>query len=190
MRIVLLGAPGSGKGTQARVLADRYGVQLIGVGEILREEVRRGTAVGAEIADDLARGDLVHDRLILDTIWPLVLQASADGGYVLDGFPRTLHQAEMAHSASERDGVSPDVVVYLDIDRPMLLERMLARAEERSDDVAAVMEHRLQIFEERTRPLVGFYEARGLLATVDARRDKDAITADIVAAVEARKRTS
>lgn len=190
MRIVLLGAPGSGKGTQAKVLSEHYSIRHIGVGDVLRQSVRDGSAVGRQIDAELTRGDLVGDDVVLEVVWPLIVDAAAHGGYVLDGFPRTLQQAEMAFSAAVRDNVSADAVVYLEAERSLLLQRTLARAADRSDDVAAVIEHRLRVFEERTHPLVEFYASRGLLISLDAARPVAAVSADILAALASRVSTS
>ncbi|MDQ1681727.1 MAG: adenylate kinase [Frankiaceae bacterium] len=186
MRIVLLGAPGSGKGTQAKVLSEHYGIRHIGVGDVLRQAVRDGSAIGQQINEQLTRGDLVGDDVVLDVVWPLIVKAAREGGYVLDGFPRTLQQAEMAYEAAQRDQIGADAVVYLEAPREVLLERMLARAADRSDDVASVIEHRLSVFEERTHPLVEFYSARGLLVPLDASRPVADITAEIIKDLDAR----
>ena len=186
MRIVLLGAPGSGKGTQAKVLAEHYGIRHIGVGDVLRQAVRDGSSIGQQINDQLTRGDLVGDEVVLDVVWPLIVKAARAGGYVLDGFPRTLQQAEMAYDAAERDHVGAHAVIYLKAPRDVLLQRMLARAADRSDDVASVIEHRLAVFEERTHPLVEFYSARGLLVSLDASRPVADISADIITDLDAR----
>ncbi|MDQ1723625.1 MAG: adenylate kinase, partial [Frankiaceae bacterium] len=111
MRIVLLGAPGSGKGTQAKVLSEHYGIRHIGVGDVLRQAVRDGSAIGQQINEQLTRGDLVGDDVVLDVVWPLIVKAAREGGYVLDGFPRTLQQAEMAYEAAQRDQIGADAVV-------------------------------------------------------------------------------
>jgi adenylate kinase len=186
MRIVLLGAPGSGKGTQAKVLSDHYGIRHIGVGDVLRQAVRDGSAVGQQINDQLTRGDLVGDDVVLGVVWPLIVESAASGGYVLDGFPRTLQQAQMAYAQAEREHVGADAVVYLEADREVRLQRTLARAADRSDDVASVIEHRLRVFEERTHPLVDFYASRGLLIALDAARPVDVVSAEIIAALDAR----
>jgi len=186
MRIMLLGAPGSGKGTQAKVLAAHYSVAHIGVGDVLRKEVADGSTLGREVEAELARGDLVHDDVVFDVIWPLVMEAASAGGYVLDGFPRTLRQAEMAYDAALRDGVAIDAVVYFDADRTVLLDRMLARSAGRSDDNASVITHRLAVFEASTRPLVDFYDKRGILVRVDAQRAIDDVTNNIVTELDHR----
>jgi len=186
MRIVLLGAPGSGKGTQAKVLSEHYGIRHIGVGDVLRQAVRDGSPIGQQITDQLTRGDLVGDDVVLEVVWPLIRDAAAKGGYVLDGFPRTLQQAEMAYEAAERDNIGADAVVYLEAAREVLLQRTLARAADRSDDVASVIEHRLRVFEERTHPLVEFYSSRGLLIALDAARPVDVISTEIIASLDSR----
>jgi adenylate kinase len=186
MRIVLLGGPGSGKGTQAKVLSEHYGIRHIGVGDVLRQAVRDGSPMGQQIKDELQRGDLVGDDVVLGVVWPLIIDASAHGGYVLDGFPRTLDQAKMAFQAAERDNIGADAVVYLEADREVLLQRTLARVADRSDDVASVIEHRLRVFEERTHPLVDFYSSRRVMISVDASRPVDVVSREIIESLDAR----
>lgn len=186
MRIVLLGGPGSGKGTQASLLAERFSIRHIGVGDVLRQAVDEGSAIGREIGQQLAAGDLVGDEVVLEVVWPLIVEAARAGGFVLDGFPRTVKQAEMAYEKAAHDHVEVDAVVYLQADRPILLERTLARTAGRSDDIASVVEHRLRVFEERTHPLVEFYEGRGLLVRVDANRPVDEVSVQILDALRER----
>lgn len=186
MRIVLIGAPGSGKGTQATRLAQHFAAVHIGAGDRLRAEVAKGTPLGRELAGYLARGDLAPDELVIRILWDPIVAAAADGGYVLDGFPRTLPQAEAAYEMARAAGVTAHAAVYLSGDREALVARMLARAtaEGRSDDTAAVIRHRLEVFEAETRPLVDYYAARGLVVEVDALAPVDDVTAAILAAVE------
>ncbi|MDQ1679761.1 MAG: adenylate kinase [Frankiaceae bacterium] len=168
------------------MLADRYSIRHIGVGDVLRQAVDEGSGVGREIGQHLAAGDLVGDDVVLDVVWPLVVEAARAGGFVLDGFPRTVKQAEMAYDRAAQDHVEVDAVVYLEAERSILLERTLARTAGRSDDIASVVEHRLRVFEERTHPLVEFYSERGLLLRVDASKPVDDVTVEIVRALDAR----
>lgn len=186
MRIVLIGPPGSGKGTQAVRLAERFGAVHISAGDRLRAEVASGSELGVRLAEFMRRGDLVPDELVIELLWGPIVEAAADGGYVLDGFPRTRAQAEAAYAMAREAGVTAHAAVSLDGDPESLVERMLARARSsgRSDDVESVIRHRLEVFEQETAPLIGYYGERGLLVRVDAMQSVDDVTSAILAGVE------
>ena len=183
VRVVLIGAPGSGKGTQATRLAEHFAVTHVAAGDRLRAEVASGSTLGAALAGYLARGDLVPDELVLGILWPVIVAAAKDGGFVLDGFPRTLRQAEAAYERARDDGVSAHAAVHLAGEPETLVARMLARAatESRRDDVEPVIRHRMEVYDRDTRPVLDHYAARGLLVTVDALRGVDEVFADILA---------
>jgi adenylate kinase len=183
VRLLLLAPPGAGKGTQGERLAAWSGVRHIAAGDLLRAEAQAGGRLGREIAAYQARGDLVPDQIVLDVLTPVVVGAVAEGGYILDGFPRTLPQATAAAELGVRLGLTLDAVVYLDAPEEVLTRRLLARARQsgRADDTADVIRHRLQVFAETTRPLVAYYAERGILVTVDADQPPDSVTADIQA---------
>jgi adenylate kinase len=150
VRILLLAPPGAGKGTQGERLAARYGVRHIAAGDLLRAEAQADTPAGREIAAYQARGDLVPDQIVLNALTPAVVEAAAGGGYILDGFPRTLPQATAAAELAARLGVTLDAVVYLYAPEEVLTRRILDRAIQggRADDVADVIRHRLRVFDE------------------------------------------
>jgi adenylate kinase len=180
LRLLLVGAPGSGKGTQGKALASLYGIEHISSGEVLRVEVRTGTALGGQIADFQRRGDLVPDEIVFDLLIPAVAAATARGGYILDGFPRTVPQARQAADVARRLDLTLDAAIYLNVPDEVLLQRLLARA--RPDDSAEVIRHRLEVFAETTRPLIDYYrQQRGILMEVDGDQPADAITAEISA---------
>lgn len=185
MRIVLLGAPGSGKGTQGDLLARRLGVPHIASGELLRAHVRAGSEIGRDVAARLARGDLVPDDLVLQIVGDAVTAAAAAGGYILDGFPRTRAQAERAHELARARGVDAQAAVYLALDDAAARRRLAGRAAGgRVDDGdAAVIEHRLQVFHDNMRPILEFYEQRGILVTVDAAQPVTVVTDEILTAL-------
>ncbi len=180
MRLLLLAPPGGGKGTQGERLAARFGVRHIAAGDLLRAEARAGTPAGHQIAAWQERGDLVPDQIVLDVLTPVVVAAVAEGGYILDGFPRTLPQATVAAELGARLGLTLDAAVYLYAPEPVLMRRLLARAG-RNDDTSDVIEHRLQVFAETTSPLVTYYRNRGILLAVDADQPPESVTADIEA---------
>ena len=189
MRVIMLGPPGAGKGTQGERIASRYAVPHISSGEIFRDEVARQTPLGVQLRGYLDAGDLVPDDLVLSMIMDRVIKASEnDGGYVLDGFPRSLGQAEEAYRvATQVSGVELQSVVHLIVPRKELLRRMRARAaqEGRTDDNEATVEHRLDVYDSETEPMLGFYAGRGLVVDVDGYQPVEAVFDDTVKAVDA-----
>jgi adenylate kinase len=187
VRLLLLAPPGAGKGTQGERLAAWAGVRHIAAGDLLRAEARAGGPLGTEIAAYQARGDLVPDQIVLDVLVPAVTEAAGRGGYILDGFPRTLPQAIAAADLAARLGVTLHAAVYLHAPDAVLTRRLLARAaqEGRADDTADVIRHRLQVFADTTGPLVTYYTERGILVAVDADQPPDSVTADIKAGLSA-----
>ena len=183
MRLLLLAPPGGGKGTQGERLAAQFGVQHIAAGDLLRAEARAGTPAGHEVAAYQERGDLVPDRIVFDVLTPVVVAAVAYGGYILDGFPRTLPQATAAAELGARLGLTLDATIYLHAREPVLMQRLLARAGQggRTDDTAEVIRHRLQVFAETTSPLITYYQKRGILLAVDANQPPESVTAEIQA---------
>lgn len=182
MRLLLLAPPGAGKGTQGERLAAHYGARHIAAGDLLRAEARADTPFGREIAACQARGDLVPDQIVLDVLAPAVVAAAASGGYILDGFPRTLPQAIAAAELAAEVNVTLDAAVYLNAPDSVLTQRLLSRAGQggRSDDTADVIAHRLRVYAETTGPLITYYAERGILIEVDADQPPDAVTADIL----------
>jgi adenylate kinase len=187
VQIVLLGAPGSGKGTQGDALAKHFGVPHVSSGELLRAHVASGSDLGRKVASYLSRGDLVPDDLVLTVVGDALSGAFDAGGYVLDGIPRTLAQAERAYALAKPVGLAADAVVYLDVADDVARERLAARAETGRDDDAdpAVVERRLQVFHTDTDPLIDFYRERGILRTIDAVQPVDAVTKAILDALPA-----
>jgi adenylate kinase len=181
VRLLLLAPPGAGKGTQGERLAAWSGARHIAAGDLLRAQARAGGRLGREIAACQARGDLVPDQIVLDVLTPAVTAAAARGGYILDGFPRTLPQATAAAELAARLSVTLDAAVYLHAPDAVLTRRLLDRAGQggRADDVAGVIQHRLGVYAETTGPLVPYYTERGILVAVDADQPPDAVTADI-----------
>ncbi len=181
MRLLLLAAPGGGKGTQGMRVAALFGVQHISAGDLLRAQARAGTQVGREISSYQERGDLVPDQIVFDVLTPVIVAAAACGGYILDGFPRTLPQAAAAGDLGARLGLTLDAAIYLQAPEPVLVQRLLARAGEagRGDDTAEVIRHRLQVFAETTSPLIDYYRDRGILLTVDADQPPESVTDEI-----------
>lgn len=186
MKVLLIGPPGSGKGTQGARLAERLGLQHIATGDLLRKEVANGSVVGQQVSSYIERGELVPDEVIIDLVLPVVRAAVANGpGYLLDGFPRSVEQAKLVRAIVDEEDASADHAIYLDAPPAELVRRILGRAEVegRSDDTADVIANRLQIFDDETRPLVDYYRGRGVLRVVDATRSPEEVTEEIVAAL-------
>ena len=186
MNVLLIGPPGSGKGTQGERLAQRLGLEHLAAGDLLRAEVEKGTPLGRRVGALMRKGELVPDSVILSLLMPRVLAASEANGYLLDGFPRSVEQAVEARKLADRAGAGPDAVIYLDAPRDELVRRILARAkiEGRADDNPETVANRLRVFDEATRPLVDHYRDRGLLHIVNADQDEDAVTRDILAILD------
>jgi adenylate kinase len=187
VNLLLIGPPGSGKGTQGQLLSERFGLEHIAAGDLLRAEVEAETPIGKAVADYLNRGELVPDDTIIDLLMPVVAEAVQNRGYVLDGFPRSVGQALVARKLAEDLGATPHAVIYLEAPREELVRRIMERAqiEGRTDDTEAVVHNRLEIFEDATRPLIDYYRSRGLLHVIDADRSEEEVTERILAAIGA-----
>jgi adenylate kinase len=169
MRMLLIGAPGAGKGTQAELIAERFGITHISSGDLLRKHVTEGTAIGRAAKEYLARGDLVPDAVVMDMLRKPVVAASESGGYVLDGFPRTVDQAKAAYETASSLGVAVEVAIFLEVQPAELTRRLLARGRGQ-DDRPEVIEHRIRVFEAKTRPMLDYYAQREELITVNGAR--------------------
>jgi|KBSMisStaDraftv2_1062788.scaffolds.fasta_scaffold48337_2 adenylate kinase len=169
MRVVFLGPPGSGKGTQAKLLASRLGVPAISTGEILRAAVLERKPLGLQAKAIMDTGELVSDDLMVALIQERTQDADARGGFILDGFPRTIAQASALEAMLTATGQSLSGVLNLSVPEPLLVDRMAGRAaaESRSDDVPSTVRERLRVYREKTAPLVDYYRQRDLLADVD-----------------------
>jgi adenylate kinase len=187
MRLLLVAYPGAGKGTQAEKLAVHYGIEHLSSGDLLRHEVTDGTKIGRVAAEYLERGDLVPDDLLFDMLLARVVDAARNGGYVLDGFPRTVRQAEEAYAVAQGlEGITLQAVVYLRVSIDELHNRLKARAvsEGRSDDTEAAIAHRFEVFDAQTQPLLVFYAKRGLLLEINGEQSVDEVFTDMTKAID------
>jgi adenylate kinase len=187
VRLLLVAYPGAGKGTQAAKLASHYGITHLSSGALLRAEVAHGTKIGRIAADYMKRGDLVPDELVIEMLSVPVLEAAGNGGYVLDGFPRTLRQAEEAYLVAQQfEGIELQAVIHLRVSRDELLNRLRVRAERerRIDDSEFGIAHRFKVFDVQTEPLLGFYARRGLLVDINGEQHAEDVFADITAAID------
>jgi adenylate kinase len=189
MRMVLVGPPAAGKGTQAGRLVDRFGGVHIATGDILRSNADRGTELGRTASRYMDRGELVPDDVMIDMVLERLGEGDCAGGFVLDGFPRTVPQAEALGKRLEELGRPLDAVVSLQVGEDELRDRLAARAEEQDraeDDDEDAIRRRLELFDRETEPLLDFYDGKGLLVSVDADGDVDEVTGRIAAALDGR----
>jgi adenylate kinase len=179
--MVLLGPPGAGKGTQAQLLASRLGVPAISTGDMLRAAVAAGSELGGRVESVMASGALVDDALMAEVVRERVAQPDTDGGYLLDGYPRTLPQAETLAGILDDAGQKLDAVLLVDVPEDELVRRALLRG--RGDDKEEVIRERLRLYREKTEPLIGYYRERGLLREIDGNRPVEEVTSRMYAAL-------
>lgn len=168
MRIVLMGAPGSGKGTQAALIVKELGLPHISTGDLLRAAVAAGTELGRQAKAVMDRGELVSDEIVLGLLEERLAQEDTADGFILDGYPRNVAQAEALEALLERLGQPLDEALQIDVDEERVVERIAKRAalEGRSDDTEETVRNRLEVYAEQTAPVVDFYARKGLLSRV------------------------
>ena len=192
MRVVLLGPPGAGKGTQAQVIADRLGVPAISTGDIFRANVSGKTELGLQAKSYMDAGDLVPDEITVAMVKDRLAEDDAKGGFLLDGFPRTTAQAEQLRDSLHELGQALDCVLELVVDEDELVRRLSGRRVlvdgqwvQRDDDKPETVRHRLQVYREQTSPLSGWYDSEGLLTQIDAIGAVEEVTQRAMSALEA-----
>lgn len=214
MKIIMLGAPGAGKGTQAKMIADKYGIPHVSTGDIFRANIKNGTQLGMEAKQYMDKGLLVPDELTVKILLDRVAQDDCKNGYVLDGFPRTIPQAEVLDKALGELGEKIDYAIDVDVPDENIVKRMGGRraclscgatyhiehvppkkegicdvcGQElvlRDDDKPETVQNRLNVYHEQTQPLIEFYQTKGVLKTVDGTRDMKDVFAAITAILEA-----
>ncbi len=210
MKLVMLGAPGAGKGTQAKMLAEKYGIPHISTGDIFRSNIKEGTELGKKVKGFLDSGALVPDELTVDLVMDRIAQEDCQNGYILDGFPRTIRQAEKLTEALAEKGGEIDWAVNVDVPDEAIVERMSGRRMcpscgasyhvvnippkkagicdrcgagliTRSDDQPETVRKRLSVYHEQTQPLIDYYKAKGLVADVDGTQSMEDVFQTIVA---------
>ena len=181
LRVLLFGPPGSGKGTQAALLAERLGVPAISTGDMLRQAVAGGTELGGRVDGILASGALVDDVTMAEVVKDRLRQEDARRGFLLDGYPRTLGQADTLAKILEKQGESLDAAVLLEVPEDELVRRMMGRG--RADDREDVVRERLRQYQEKTSPLIGHYDRLGLLRRVDGKRSVPQVAESILTAL-------
>lgn len=216
MKIIMLGPPGAGKGTQARMMAEKYGIPQISTGDILREEVKKGSTLGREARSYMDEGELVPDKLIIDIILKRLDEGGASKGYILDGFPRTVAQAVAFSSALSERGERVDGVISIEVERGELIRRLSGRRTcvecgamfhvhfdpprrdglcdkcggkliRRDDDSEETVANRLEVYRKQTEPLINYYEGSGVFKAVDGMGSIEDILKRMEEALEGQK---
>jgi adenylate kinase len=193
MRLVLLGPPGAGKGTQAMRIVSRLAIPQLSTGDMLREAVASGTASGLRVKHIMDRGELVPDDVVVSVIASRIDHSDAANGFILDGFPRTLTQAQALDQELAARGIKLDAVLELEVEEDALLDRIRGRAEEaankgepvRGDDNPEVFKTRLDVYRAETAPVTEYYRSQGLLSIVDGLQPIDVVTEELAAALAA-----
>jgi adenylate kinase len=187
MRLILLGPPGAGKGTQAQRLAAKHKIIQLSTGDMLREAVKSATPIGRKVQDLIAHGQLAPDSVVVDIVGQRIAEPDARNGFILDGFPRTVPQAAALDHILETKGLALDGVIELRVDEAALIKRIESRIAEmrargealREDDNAKVLRTRLEAYREQTAPLIAYYRDKGVLRTVNGMAPIAEVTAAI-----------
>jgi adenylate kinase len=180
-RLIFVGPPGAGKGTQAARITARYGIPHLSTGDMLRAAIAAGSPLGLKVQGIMAEGGLVSDDIMVDLIHERLTCTDCDNGFILDGFPRTVPQAEALDAMLERDRCEIDAVIYFEVDDAALFDRVQKRALDsgRADDSADVLKSRLAAYRQNTAPLLPYYRAKNLVRAVDGMADIDTVAAAI-----------
>lgn len=188
IRLLIVGAPGAGKGTQATDLAAAYGVPAISTGDIFRANIKNGTDLGKQVQEITAQGQLVPDSLTNELIRDRLAQRDVTPGFLLDGYPRTVGQVDFLTDLLAEQGASIDAVVQLVTDTDAVVERLLKRSQEqgRVDDTEEVIRHRQEVYATETAPIIDVYAARGAVVEVDGMGTVEEVAQRILAALEAK----
>ena len=208
MRLILLGPPGAGKGTQASAIVERYAIPHISTGDIFRENIKKGTELGKKAKEYMDKGLLVPDELVISIVEDRLQKEDCKEGFLLDGFPRTLDQGEALDKVLSQMGLKLDRVINLDVEKEVLIERAIGRRickdcgevyhikftppkkegvcdkcngklYQRDDDTVETVERRIEVYHKQTEPLIDYYNEKGLILDIDGSKDKDSIFKEI-----------
>lgn len=184
-RLLIVGPPGAGKGTQAERIVEKLGVPAISTGDIFRANVSNETELGVLAKSYMDKGEYVPDSVTNEMVESRLGEDDAANGFLLDGYPRTVAQVEALDGILDKLGVVLDAVILLDVESEAIVQRLLQRGKEqgRSDDNEETIRRRIDVYSEQTTPLIDIYDKRGLVKRVDGMKDIDAVTADILAAL-------
>ncbi len=195
MNLILIGPPGAGKGTQAKILEDKYGLKQLSTGDMLRAEVASGSDLGKKAKDIMDRGDLVPDDLIVDMIASRMEADDCKNGVIFDGFPRTVDQAQALDSMLSEKGNPLAAVILFEVDEEELVGRLNTRVEQakaagqevRADDNEETLRNRLQVYRNQTAPIIPYYEAEDMLSRVDGMASIDEVSASVASILDKAK---
>lgn len=184
MQLILLGPPGAGKGTQAKRLEELYGLKQLATGDMLRDTVASGSELGHKLKEIMDSGALVPDDFMIEMIKTRITHGDCDKGFILDGFPRTVAQAEALDKMLSEHGLELDYVIQLSVDEEELFNRLQSRIEEsgdavRSDDNVETFKHRLQVYKDLTAPILPYYEDKGMISKINGMQSIDEVSAQI-----------
>ena len=187
-RLLIIGAPGAGKGTQAVRIAERFQVPAISTGDIFRANIKAGTQLGKKVQSIIEKGQLVPDELTNEIVADRLQRDDVKNGFLLDGYPRTVDQVHALDAVLESEARRLDAVILLEADTDAVVERLLKRSEVegRVDDTEAVIRHRQEVYAEQTAPLIDLFNSRGILVTVDGLGEVDEVADRIAAALDAK----
>ena len=212
MKLIMLGAPGAGKGSQAKVLSDKYGIPHISTGDIFRANIKEGTELGKKAKEYMDKGLLVPDELVCDLVVDRIKQSDCEKGFILDGFPRTIPQAESLSQALDQINENLDFAIDLEVEDEVIVKRMGGRRAclkcgatyhvenmkpqkegicdrcqselvLRDDDQPETVKKRLTVYHEQTKPLIDYYREKGILKEFDGTKNPDEVTRDIVSVI-------
>lgn len=188
MRLLIIGAPGAGKGTQATAIAEHYGIPAVSTGDIFRANIKGGTELGKKVKAIMDAGELVPDQVTDEIVADRLGADDAASGFLLDGYPRNFHQVEALDSYLKAEGLSLDAVVSLEVDPELLTDRLLKRAEieGRADDNEETIRNRMSVYISQTEPLIDHYRQAGLLVPVDGVGEISQVRDRIFSALDAR----
>lgn len=188
MQLILLGPPGAGKGTQAKYLEDKYGLKQLATGDMLRDTVASGSELGHMLKEIMDSGALVPDGHMIEMIKTRITGGDCDKGFILDGFPRTVAQAEALDKMLDDHGLGLDFVIQLSVNEEELFNRLQSRIAEsgnevRSDDNIETFKHRLEVYKDLTAPILPYYEAKGMITNIDGMQAIETVAAELDALV-------